>query len=55
MDTSDTKGGTSSSPTRPEPQKPATYEPPAVAWEELFDPVAQTVSDCLRNPTLPGC
>lgn len=55
MGTSDTKEGTSSPATAAEARRAAPYEPPAVAWEETFDPVAQTASDCAQNPGLPGC
>lgn len=33
--------------------KAETYEPPAVEWEEPFDPISAT-SDCC-NPLEPGC
>ncbi len=50
MGTSETKGRESSPPTVAAAPAPVVYEPPAVAWEETFDPVAQTASDCETNP-----
>lgn len=32
-----------------EPQRPQPYTPPAIAWEEPFEPVASAVT-CARLP-----
>lgn len=57
MDMGETKDGASSSGTAADARERERlkYEPPAVAWEETFDPVAQTLSDCQRDPLLQGC
>ncbi len=52
MGTSETKDGTSSPATATQAKPVPVYEPPAVAWEEVFDPVAQS---CSINPSGPGC
>ena len=33
----------------------APYEPPAVAWEEPFDPVAASCDPLIGYPTDPDC
>ncbi len=50
MGNSETTDGTSSPATATDATKTAAYEPPAVAWEEAFDPVAQVTCDPLNDP-----
>ena len=33
---------------------PTTYEPPAIRWEEPFEPIALAIS-CNHQPLNPGC
>lgn len=55
MGTSETNDRPSSPAMTADLQARLKYEPPAVAWEETFDPVSATVSECQEQPTMPGC
>ncbi len=54
MGTSETKDGTSSPATATQAKPVPVYEPPAVAWEEVFDPVAQVTCDPASGNCGPG-